>query len=249
MSDSTAVHHRRQFRPGLWPTLAALTVVVVTILLGNWQARRADARGALQSRSAAMLEQEPLPLRSAAEASPPLRYRRVAADGVYAADRQVWLDNRTYRGMAGFYVLAPLRLDDGSHVLVNRGWIAATAQHTAPPAPPPAGHVTIAGRLNQSPPSFLELQHAAPAGAVWQNLDLAEYARLAGLSVAPLVIEQTSAASDGLVRDWPVPDSGREKNVSYMWQWYGLAALTVLLWLVLNWRNPPASPPGSPREQ
>lgn len=231
---------RRQFRPGLWPTLAAIGVIVATILLGNWQARRADARGALQARSAAMAEQEPLSLRSAADVAPPMRYRRAAADGVYAAG-QIYLDNRTYKGAAGFYVLAPLRFDDGTHVLVNRGWIGATAQHSAPAAPPPAGRVKVTGRLNQSPPSFLELQHVAPAGVVWQNFDLAEYSRLSGLVVAPLVIEQTGEAPDGLVRDWPVPDSGREKNVGYMWQWYSFAALTVVLWLALNWRKTPGN--------
>ncbi|MEP7084168.1 MAG: SURF1 family protein [Betaproteobacteria bacterium] len=249
MSDSTSLDGHRQFRPGLWPTLAALIVVIVTILLGNWQARRADARGALQMQSGAMSAQDPLQLHSASEVSPPMRYRRVAADGVYVAERQIWLDNRTYKGAAGFYVLAPLRLDDGSHVLVNRGWIAATARHTAPAAPPPSGRTTVAGRLNRSPPSFLELQHVPPTGPVWQNLDLFEYARLTGLTPAPLVIEQTSAAADGLVRDWPVPDAGREKNLSYMWQWYGFAALTILLWLVLNWRMHASPAPGIAREQ
>ena len=185
-----------------------------------------------------MAEQELLWLRSASDVSPPMRYRRVAADGVYAAG-QIYLDNRTYKGAAGFLVLAPLRLDDGSHVLVNRGWIAATPQHTAPAAPLPQGRVKVAGRLNQPPPSFLELQHGAPAGAVWQNLDLAEYTLRSGLVVPPLVIEQAGDAPDGLVRDWPPPDSGREKNLSYMWQWYSFAALFFVLWLVLNWRKVP----------
>lgn len=249
MSDSNSTQHRRQFRPGLWPTLAALIVVIVTILLGNWQARRADARGALQTQSAEMSAQTPLQLRNASEVLPLMRYRRVAAEGNYVTDRQIWLDNRTYKGTAGFYVLAPLRLNDGSHVLINRGWIAATARHTAPAAPPPSGRTTVAGRLNQPPPSFLELQHVQPTGPVWQNLDLVEYARSTGLALAPLVIEATGDAADGLVRDWPVPDSGREKNVGYMWQWYGFAALTTLLWLVLNWRKQASTSPGIAREQ
>jgi surfeit locus 1 family protein len=226
----------RQFRPGLWPTVAAVVVVVITILLGNWQARRAEVRGAMQAQFADVVLQAPLQLRRATDITPELRYRRVVAEGEYLADRQLWLDNRTYQGVAGFYVLTPLRLDDGSHVLVNRGWIAATAQHTAPPVLPPAGRVTVTGLLNQSPPSFLELQHVAPAGPVLQNLDLAELARVSGLTLAPLVLEQAGETPDGLIRDWPAPDSGREKNISYMWQWYSFAALTVVLWLILNWQ-------------
>jgi surfeit locus 1 family protein len=216
--------------------VAAAAVVATTILLGNWQARRAEFRETMQAQSAAAGQQAPVPVGRAADITPQLRYRRVVAGGQYLADHQIWLDNRTYKGAAGFYVLTPLRLDDGTHVLVNRGWIAATAQHTAPPAAPPAGRVTVTGRLNQAPPSFLELQHATSPGPVWQNLDLAEFARVSSLTLAPLIIEQDAERPDGLIRDWPAPDSGREKNVSYMWQWYSFAALTVVLWLVLNWQ-------------
>ena len=227
----------RQFRPGLWPSLAAAVVVVTTILLGNWQARRAEFRAAMQAQAVAAAEEPPLRAVRASDIVPQSRYRRVVAEGEYVALHQIWLDNRTYNGVAGFYVLTPLRLDDGSHVLVNRGWIAATAEHASPPAPPPTGRTTVTGRLNQSPPGFLELQHVAPAAGVWQNLDLAEFARVSGLTLAPLVIEQAPGNPDGLIRDWPAPDSGREKNVSYMWQWYSFAALTVVLWLILNWQR------------
>jgi surfeit locus 1 family protein len=220
--------------------VAAVVVVVSTVLLGNWQARRAEVRGGMQMQAEAADSQAPMQLVRATDITPGQRYRRIVAEGVYLADRQIWLDNRTHNGVAGFYVLTPLRLDDGGHVLVSRGWIAATGQHTAPAAAPPAGRVTVAGRLNRSPPSFLELQHITPTGAVWQNLDLAEFGRTTGLTLAPLVIEQQGDAPDGLIRDWPAPDSGREKNVSYMWQWYSFAALTAVLWLVLNWR--PRSP-------
>ena len=210
--------------------------MAITLLLGNWQARRAEFRGAMQAQSAEVGQQAPLRVGRATDITPQLRYFRVVAEGEYLAERQIWLDNRTYRGAAGFYVLTPLRLDDGGHVLVNRGWIAATAQHAAPPAAPPVGRVTVTGRLNQSPPSFLELQHATSPGPVWQNLDLTEFARVYGLTLAPLIVEQTGESPDGLIRNWPAPDSGREKNVSYMWTWYSFAALAVVLWLVLNWR-------------
>jgi surfeit locus 1 family protein len=226
-----------RFRPGLWPTVAAAGVIATTILLGNWQGRRAEIRGAMQAQSADVGQQAPLRIIRAGDITPDLRYHRVAAEGQYLAEHQIWLDNRTYHGAAGFYVLTPLRLDGGGHVLVNRGWIAATPQHTAPPAAPPPGRVTVTGRLNQSPPSFLALQHVTPSGPVWQNLDLVELAQVSGLAFAPLVVEQEGGSTDGLVRDWPAPDSGREKNVSYMWQWYSFAALTAALWLILNWQR------------
>lgn len=232
-----SILHRWRFRPGVWPTVAAALVVTVTILMGNWQARRAEFRGALQTQFADVEQQPPLQVRRAMDIHPQLRYRHATAEGQYAVDRQIWLDNRTYQGAAGFQIFTPLRLEDGSHLLVSRGWIAATARHSAPPAAPPAGRVSVVGRLNQAPPSFMELQQIAPTGSVWQNLDLHELTRVSGLTLAPLVLEQAPGSPDGLLRDWPAPDSGRHKNIGYMWQWYSIAALAAMLWLILSWQR------------
>jgi surfeit locus 1 family protein len=167
-----------------------------------------------------------------------MRYRRVRAEGRYLGEAQVWLDNRTHHGTPGYRILTPLEFADRSHVLVDRGWIAASARHgIRPDAPPPAGSVNVEGRLNAPPASFLELAHAAPTDNVWQNLDLAAYARATGLAVAPLVIEETPGAGGGLVREWVAPDLGRDTNVSYMWQWYSFAMLAFALWAVLGWRR------------
>ena len=39
-----------RFAPRLWPTLAMLFFVALTVWLGNWQSGRADAKRALQAR-------------------------------------------------------------------------------------------------------------------------------------------------------------------------------------------------------
>ena len=218
--------------------MVAAAVVTVTILLGNWQHRRAEFRAGLQAQAIAAAREPVLQLRSAADMSPAMRYRGAAAEGVYDADRQIWLDNRTHNGVAGYYVLTPLELRDGSHVLVNRGWIAAMKLRgaTPPPAPPPAGVVSVSGRLNAAPPSFLALSNVNVAGAVWLNVDLAEYSRAHQIDIAPLIVEQTDTAADGLVREWPMPDFGRNTNIGYMWQWYSFGALTLVIWIVLGVR-------------
>jgi cytochrome oxidase assembly protein ShyY1 len=43
--------------------------------------------------------------------------------------------------------------------------------------------------------------------------------------------------ADDLLREWPQPEFGIESHISYMVQWYSLAALAFVLWLVLNWRR------------
>ena len=230
-------HSMPPFRPGLWPTVAAVVVIAATVSLGNWQYGRANAKAALQAQAAAARAQPPVTVRSLRDIDPAMRYRQVEANGAFVPDLQVWIDNRTYKRQVGYYVLTPLRLADGSHVIVNRGWIAAPKiRDSIPPAVPPDGPMRVVGALNTPPPSFLALGEKKPSGRVWQNFDIDEYARIHRIDVAPLVIEQRSTPADGLVRDWPVPLFGRDTNISYMWQWWSFGALALIFWVVLGFR-------------
>jgi surfeit locus 1 family protein len=141
-------------------------------------------------------------------------------------------------------VVTPLVLSDGRAVLVDRGWIAAgESRAQLPQAPPPAGPVTVLGRVDL-PAHYVELAHAAPSGGVWQNLDPPRFTAATGLPVLPIVLEQTApvagpaGANDRLVRNWPAPDFGIDKHRIYMMQWYLFAATAAGLWLFFNLRRP-----------
>ena len=70
-----------------------------------------------------------------------------------------------------------------------------------------------------------------------QSLDIAAFAAETGLALEPRVIEQHSAADDGLLREWPRPDAGVEMHESYAMQWYSLAGLALALALVFSFRR------------
>ena len=93
-------------------------------------------------------------------------------------------------------------------------------------------------QLKTSQPYYFELKSAGNRGSLWQNLDIQRIAAATGLDLMPIVVEQASAGAptDGLIRDWPAPDLGADRNRGYMLQWYSFAALAVVLWLALNWR-------------
>jgi surfeit locus 1 family protein len=125
-------------------------------------------------------------------------------------------------------------------VLVNRGWIAQGASRATLPEPaPPAGRVTVQGRLALPMAGYLELAPEVTTGPVWQNLDPPRYAAATGVAVLPAVVEQTvaPAGDDGLVRDWPAPDFGVETHWIYMMQWYAFAGLAIVLWLAFSLRQ------------
>jgi len=199
------------FRPQLWALALAAAACAAGVALGNWQARRADEKRA-----------------AAAE----LDKKHVSVSGVFLAERTVLLDNKLREHRIGYEVITPLRLDDASVVLVDRGWLERGAKE--PPAP--RGRVHIEGVALARLPHALALGEPSKA-RVRQNLDIGDFARETGLALHPFVLEQHSDSGDGLARDWPRPDAGAEKNAAYSLQWYSLAALAVVLVVVLSFRK------------
>ena len=228
-----------QFR---WiPFAAALFVVVVGILLGNWQTRRAAEKTAIQLSIAERSVQPALNMNQPFS-STGIEYRRVSAEGVFIADWPVYLDNRPYQGKAGFTLLMPLRLTKtDSVVLVARGWFPRnpTERTRLPAIPVPAGPIRIEGIAHHTAGHVLQLGQAAAIepGAIVQNLEPAEFARVSTLPLQNLIIEQTSDTSDSLVRDWPQASSGVDKHRGYAFQWYALAATALVFFLVTGLRR------------
>jgi surfeit locus 1 family protein len=199
------------FRPRLWALALAAAACAAGIALGNWQSRRADEKR--------------------------VAFPRVAVEGEFLPRHTIYLDNKTRRGRAGYEIVTLLKIRGSAmHVLVNRGWIEAGATREAlPNVRTPAGTLRIEGLALEHLPKILKLEDAK--GRVRQSLDIAAYASETGLQLEPRVIEQHSDTGDGLARDWAPHDAGAEKNRAYALQWYSLAALAVILFLVLSFRR------------
>jgi surfeit locus 1 family protein len=227
------------FRPRGWALALTAAACAAFVLLGNWQARRAEAKRALGAELERSLKSPPIDLSNMIEVSS-LIHKRVLARGRFVAERTVLLDNKLRRGRPGYEVVMPLRLAGSeSNVLVNRGWIAALpSRDKLPDISTPSAEVTVVGIALERLPHAL--QAGASTGAVRQNVDIGAYAAETGLKLAPIVIEQHSDADDGLVRDWPRPDLGIERHESYALQWYLFAGLAIVLLAVLSFRRVPA---------
>lgn len=214
--------------------LAALAVMALTFSLGRWQLGRAAEKLALQAAQQAREQQPALDAHAllTPDMQPPaLAHRRVELQGQWLADRTVFLDNRSMDGQAGFFVLTPLRLNTSpAVVLVQRGWAPRNflQREALPPVDTPAGDVRVQGRLAERPSARWALGQES-TGQIRQNLDLDAFRAETGLPLLPLVVLQTGAASEGLRRDWPAPDSGVNTHYGYAFQWFGLCALMGLL--------------------
>ena len=225
-----------QRRVGLIPTLAALLVVVVTLLLGRWQVHRAQEKTLLQAAleqrrlaPAVTLADQPM-LASAADT---LRFRAAQASGTYLPSGQIYIDNRDHDGVPGYHVLTPLQLGHRV-VLVNRGFLARSSTYPrAPEVPVPDGPQAVTGHLAPAQTRYMELSSNVVSGPVWQNLQLTRYAEVHHLEVLPLVL-LAEPASPGLLAVVATPDAGIDMHRGYAFQWFSLAATTVALYLYFN---------------
>ncbi|MGZ8358810.1 MAG: SURF1 family protein [Telluria sp.] len=235
-----------RFKFRLVPFIATVALVALGVSLGQWQDRRAAGKTAIQQKLDARSAAAPLALGARLLPLDAAEYRKVSATGEFVAGWPVLLDNRPLNGRAGFYLLMPLRLaGTNTHVLVARGWLARpmAAAATLPAFDTPAGTVTVTGVARRSLGQVMQLGDAPKVApkAILQNLKVAQFARASGLALQPFFIEQTDPVQPGdkLLRDWPAPSLGVEKHQGYAFQWYALAVMALLFFVITGFRRGP----------
>jgi surfeit locus 1 family protein len=226
-------------------TLAALLAALGTARLGGWQLSRAAQKTALnaeiekQAGHPALQRANEVPADEATARA--LHHRRVALRGRWSAAHTVYLDNRQMNGKPGLFVVTPLVLADGRAVLVQRGWQPRDFLDRArvAAAPTPEGEVEVAGRLAPPPARLFEFDGPA-SGVIRQNLDVSAFAGETGLKVLPVSVLQQEPVQppDGLLREWPSPLVGVDRHHGYAFQWFGLSALIVVLYVWFQFIQP-----------
>ncbi len=214
---------------------AAVLAVALTLALGRWQLARAAQKEALQAAMDSQAAKSPLDNLALVGAPDPvaLEHQPARLRGRWVADATVFLDNRQMGAHVGFFVMTPLQLEGSPRALVvQRGWIPRNFEHRTqlPQISTPGGVVEVQGRI-APPPSKLYEPGTPGTDAIRQNLDLAQFRAQTGLALMDVTLQQTGAASEGLLRDWPAVNLGVDKHYGYAAQWFGLAALIAGLYV------------------
>lgn len=226
---------RYRFRPRFFTTALAIGFVAMTFLLGQWQTGRAEEKLRMQALLEKLLADPPLALPTAIVAGEDWVQRRVVVRGQFEGPT-FFVDNKVYRGAAGYHVITPLCVEKGrACVLVNRGWIAAGPRRDVLPAIDRSSAPAELEGIAVIPPSHrYELSEPSGDGPVVQNLVVDRLSARTSLPLQPFVLLQTSATKDTLTRDWPRPDAGVDTHRAYALQWYVMALVGIVLWVKLN---------------
>jgi surfeit locus 1 family protein len=234
---------QRVFAPTVIPTVVFLLVLVALLSLGNWQMQRAGEKQALVDDKQARQAAPPLGLGGEVVDEQLDRFRPAFVRGEYQVGQQWLLDNRLYQGQAGYHVFSLFRLDDGSQMLVNRGWVSVGAtREFLPDLPLPKGRVELNGHLDR-PESVGLVMGEPPLDSIerkvlLQSLDVGALGKARNLRLKPLTLVLDEGQAGSLQYDWvPVETISPEKHVGYAVQWFALAVALVIIYLGVNTRR------------
>ena len=236
------------WRSLLAPAVASAVAFAILVSLGLWQFERRNWKeglvAAIESRA------HGTPVEVAPEAAWPAwrpaehEYRRVRATGAFLHDREIHVhglaEERPGRPLQGFYVFTPLQREDGSTLLVNRGFVPTPLRDPARRAEAQmAGPVTVTGLLRAPEKRGWFVPPNEPARDEWFVRDIAEMARARGLDrVAPFYVDADATPNPG---GWPRGGQTRirlaKNHLSYALTWFGLAATLVGVFGVFAWRR------------
>lgn len=226
----------------LWQGALALVMLALCASLGIWQLRRLDWKQA-------MLQAIEARAHAASGALPPQeRWSQLSAD------EYQWLHVRA-RGRfdlahvalvfspapesaggaePGYFALAPLRLETGGVVIVNRGFTPQSKAEAGRFRTEPAEETAVEGwlRAPQKPNFFTPADD--PARGKWFTADPAKIATAFGIAdAAPFLLEQEGVGADGLIRAKAADLSQIANNhFGYALTWFGLALALAIIFAV-----------------
>lgn len=230
--------------------LIAVVLFIGFTSLGVWQVKRLQWKLDLIAQVDARVHADPVPAPGPAQ-WPRIEdetYRRVRLTGDFLPGETLVQAN-TDLG-PGFWVMSPLRTDQGFVVLVNRGFVSPDKRDPASrPAGPDAGPgagtgtgtgVTVEGLLRQTEPDGGFLRKNDEAGNRWYSRDVQAIVRTQGvdrdaLTVAPYFVDVGPTPPGS----WPVGGltviSFKNTHLVYALTWFGLALMVAgAAWYVVR---------------
>ncbi|MGC4029758.1 MAG: SURF1 family protein [Steroidobacteraceae bacterium] len=211
--------------------LAAAAVAGFTAL-GFWQLARLDWKLALIDRVEQRVHARPVAPPARAEwpriDAAGYEYRRLLLQGRFLHDSETQVRAGTQAGF-GWWVLTPLQLEDGSVVLVNRGYVPPERRDPATRLEgQPEGVQAVTGLLRLSEPGGTFMRSNKPQEGLWYSRDVAAIAAARGLAdVAPYFVdaEAAPAAAPGQPQGGLTVLQFRNAHLGYALTWFSMAAL------------------------
>lgn len=212
-------------------TVAGVLLVLLCVRLGLWQLDRNEQRQERNAVIEANVDGDPVPAAQLVPPGQPLadgdEWSTVQVTGHWDVDNELRLRLRPVHGTRGVHALTPLVTDDGTALLVDRGFIAADGRDDddIELPDPSSGEVTVTARVRHS-----ETGHDVdPQSRSVRFIDVEAIA--SGLPYplygawGELITQDPEPATPLQLIDAPQTESG--PHLSYAIQWFLFAVVGV----------------------
>ena len=232
----------------LTPKWIAITLICIFMLpafqaLSNWQWHRLADRQTYNVQIQEQIDKQPVSITElittdgeSKVAPDDSQWRSVELTGTWMQAEQVLVRKKSLESDLGLWVVTPLKLNDGTVVMVNRGWTAAANSAVDSPtvANAPAGEIELLGRLREVQERTKPGPTDLPDGQVDRIVPLEIVDSPETLSNA--YVEMTASRPDSKgsdIRTLPAPEVTEGAHRSYAIQWMFFEIMTVIGWIIL----------------
>lgn len=217
---------------GWFILVCILTTIFVS--LGNWQLDRRNSVVAEIQKVENNYNASPVPLSSVPTIFESLpaekKWTPVTLRGEYLTEKTTLVRNRPLNGTPGYEVLVPFKTEDGTIIVVDRGWLPignnTAGQPDTVPAPP-SGTATVVVRAKEGEPS---VPREAPAGQI-ASIELPKLAEQLSLPIETgaygIVVSESPAVSN-MPTALPKPETSEGTHLSYAAQWFAFGVLAFI---------------------
>jgi surfeit locus 1 family protein len=215
----------------------AVTVAIACIALGFWQLQRLEERRAVNAEIRAARSASPITVRTADDIGALSAFRPVVVEGTYDIEGEVLLYGRSLDGEPGHHVVTPLALDDGSGVLILRGWVPFSVDRSPVIEAAPSDRDVVVEGWVIAPES--RGQSRPDRDGIIRTLDISGIGDRLPFELAPFAIQLRAQDPPNAQLPTPVPppELSEGPHLSYAIQWFSFAAIAAIGALVLLRRD------------
>ena len=214
-----------------WAALITFfALFVLTLSLGIWQINRGYEKKELEN-IYSLQQSYPIEEITYNLDSEINLYRSVSIKGKFLEDL-FYLDNKIHNGKPGVVVMSPFELDDGSALMISRGWVEMTDRNNFKRIYTPEESLTLVGTLRPSSTGLtlssnttLKLEKAF---FLIQALDLSEIKSIIGRDLKASVLELSDLSPASFTSIWKPINLSSYRHFGYAFQWFGLSIVILV---------------------
>ena len=224
-------------------TLVCFAMLPAFQALSNWQWHRLSDRQDYNLQIQSQIDKAPVELSEVVSivstsktVSANSQWRTVEMTGVWLTEQQVLVRKKSLESNLGLWVVTPLKLQDGTIIMINRGWTAAANSAVDSPAVAelPSGIIEVLGRVREVQQRTKPAPTDLPEGQVDRiiPLEIVDNPNTVSNAYVEMTASRPESKSSD-IRTLPEPEVTEGAHRSYALQWMFFEIMTIIGWVIL----------------